>query len=94
MDLHRQFWNEFYTVTNELGIDNWLEAYKYIFESVVIKPINVIDIGCGNGSSIPFLKSMDTTISACDYSSKAMDTVKNKFKIENAERVLARGEDE
>ena len=82
MGLHKISWNRYYQLKKKENDDDWLDKYSNAINE--IKKIKALDLGCGNGSNIPFLLKSKANIVACDYSEQAIQQVKNKYKIETA----------
>jgi len=77
MDLQKENWNDYYSNYLSQNSDQWLSQYSEFFEVGG----KVLDLGCGNGSNIPFLLKMNAEIYAVDYSEIAIKHIKNKWDI-------------
>jgi SAM-dependent methyltransferase len=77
MDLQKEKWNDFYANDMSQNSDQWLSQYSEFFEAGG----KVLDLGCGNGSNIPFLLNRNVEIYAVDYSEIAIKHIKNKWDI-------------
>ena len=77
MDSQRENWNEYYSENIRQTADQWLSQYSGFFESGG----KILDLGCGNGSNMPFLLNLNAEICAVDYSDVAIEHVKNRWGI-------------
>jgi hypothetical protein len=55
MDLQKENWNDYYSNSMSQNSDQWLSQYSEFF----VAGGKVLDLGCGNGSNIPFLINMN-----------------------------------
>jgi SAM-dependent methyltransferase len=81
MELQQQRWNEYYRSLSGAPQDTWINKYKALFDTY--KNPMLLDLGCGNGSNLPFLIKTNCTIFALDYSEEAIEQV-NKHYLVNA----------
>ncbi len=79
MELQQQRWNEYYRSRSGSPQDTWLNKYKAIFDKY--KNSIVLDLGCGNGSNLPFLTKTNSTIFALDYSEEAIAQVQKHYSV-------------
>jgi SAM-dependent methyltransferase len=77
MDLQKENWNDYYANSMGQNSDQWLSQYSEFFEAGG----KVLDLGCGNGSNIPFLLNRNAEIYAVDYSEIAIKHIKKKWDI-------------
>jgi|WetSurMetagenome_2_1015567.scaffolds.fasta_scaffold728209_1 SAM-dependent methyltransferase len=77
MDLQKENWNDYYANSLGQNSDQWLSQYSEFFEAGG----KVLDLGCGNGSNIPFLLNRNAEIYAVDYSEIAIKHIKNQWDI-------------
>ncbi len=77
MDQQREGWNQYYSKREHTTSDTWLQSYKDYFDGAG----SILDLGCGNGSNIPFLLSTGAEISAVDFSENAIMHIQNKWKL-------------
>jgi SAM-dependent methyltransferase len=79
MELQQQRWNEYYRSRSGAPQDAWLHKYKSLFDKYK-NPV-LLDLGCGNGSNLPFLIKTNSTIFALDYSEEAIAQVKMHYSV-------------
>lgn len=77
MDSIKQSWNNYYAQETRLAADPWLLEYSAYFVGCP----KVLDLGCGDGSNIPFLQSVNAQIVAIDYSQVAIDKIGKKWSV-------------
>ena len=77
MNRQKKNWDNFYSTSQHLKTDLWLEKYRSLFP--LQHPLKVLDIGCGTGLFIPYYEDTGWNVTAVDYSDTAIETVRRKF---------------
>jgi SAM-dependent methyltransferase len=77
MSLPKSKWDHYYSHDESTTQDNWLNKYLEFFEGGG----RVLDLGCGNGSNLPFLIKQGLDIVAVDYSENAIKTINANWKV-------------
>lgn len=88
----RQGWGEVYKTIDKSIHDLWL-AYKNVRENN--REIKILDLGCGNGRLLDFLKEKDywnnINYTGLDPSSKLMQICQENYKYENIKFIINDG---
>lgn len=79
MEAHQQSWDKYYKEQTGHTHDIWLEKYSNYF--LDRKEKKILDLGCGNGSNLPFLLQHSKYVYALDYSNEAIKQVRKKYQV-------------
>ncbi len=77
MNQQMEDWNTFYESIEDTFSDPWLQNYQEYFKDTC----KILDLGCGNGSNIPFLLTTGAEVTAIDSSQNAVSFVKKNWDI-------------
>lgn len=81
MKCNRDYWNNIYKekINEKIVYDLWLDKYEDIINKCKDKA--VLDLGCGSGNNLLYLKERGfKDIYACDYSKEAINIVRKNLK--------------
>ena len=93
MDPQQTRWNRIYSeqVKVETAYDDWLDAYAEVLEEA--RGTRIIDLGCGSGNNVKYLREKGFQVVACDYSSAAIELIRKRFPETQNETVSICGTD-
>ncbi len=60
----------------KINYDNWLDNYN---EIIKLNNLPIVDLGCGIGNNVLYLKMLNKEVIACDYSNEALKIIKKHF---------------